>query len=69
MTKHEGKTWVCPLCIEGEHEYGKNECEGVAVCGNTPNANAHQYLDSDGYKTLIDVDKVRGVGIGEISNE
>lgn len=67
MTKHEAKTWVCPLCIEGRQPYGKNECEGVAVCGNTPNANAHQYLDSDGCKTSIN--NAKSIGIGAISNE
>ena len=67
--KHKGKTWVCPLCLEGVQPYGKNDCDGVVVCGNTPNANASKYLGEQGYKTSIDINKPIGIGLSEISNE
>lgn len=69
MSKHKGTHWFCPLCLEGVHPYPTNPCKGIAECGNTPNANAFQYLDKDGYKHYSDTNEVKTIGIGAISNE
>lgn len=65
-SKYKTTFWTCPLCLEGTSKYGSIECKGVAECGNTPNANAHIYLDENGYlKNLQDSEK--SIGIAQIS--
>ena len=60
--------WRCPLCLEALVPYGTSPCGGVAFCGNTPNANAHLYLDENGV-VKKPKEGIMGIGISEIGNK